>query len=77
MRPSAVGPTELKPARLPARLTAATETTRTPSAGAPNVFWNGSGPWLPAELTTTMPRAAARAAARVVTAVSPFMSCAV
>ena len=47
--------------------------TSLPSLGATNVFRSARKPPLPTEFTTTTPRAAAIVAARVVTAVSPFM----
>src|SRR5688500_1081910 len=69
MRPSALGPTELKEARAPLKATAPTATTRWPSDGAPRVLCEGWAPSLPAELTTTIPRSAARSAALVLMAV--------
>src|SRR4029453_3870403 len=60
MRPSAEGPTELKLARAPDEVTAPPARTRRPSAGAPSVLCNVLGPALPAEITTTTPRSAAR-----------------
>ena len=72
---SVVGPTELKVARTPSVSTAPTVITLSPSAGPMSVLWVGSKPLLPAEFTTTMPRPAARSAARVITIVLPSMSC--
>ena len=72
--PSALGPTELKDARVPVGPTAATASTCGPSAGAPSVLWVASKPELPAEFTTATPRSAAISAARVLIAVWPFMS---
>src|ERR671937_658649 len=69
IRPSAVGPTELKLARVPSVATAPIASTRIPSAGAPSVLWSARNPPLPAEFTTTTPRSAAIAATRVVIAV--------
>ena len=77
MRPSAVGPTELKGARVPDDVTAPAVRTSRPSAGAPSVLCSVLGPALPAEFTTTTPRSPARSAARVEIAVCPFMSSAV
>ena len=69
-----VGPTELKLLRVPEDVTAPTVSTLSPSAGTPSVLW-AELPLLPAEFTTTMPRATAASAARVMTVVLPFMSC--
>ncbi len=72
MRPSEVGPRELKPATLPSESVAPTATISWASAGVSSVA--DEGPLLPTATTTSVPRAAALSAATVVTATSP-LSC--
>jgi len=73
MRPSEVGPRELKLATMPSASTAPTASTLSPSAGA-EMYCQMSLPSLPAATTTTTPLPAARSAARVMGAVLPSMS---
>ena len=73
MRPSAVGPTDEKPARSPVGVTAPTVITESPSAGAVMNI-QSEVPSLPALATTTTPSDAARSAARVNGVVSPSRS---
>ena len=73
MRPSAVGPRELKPTTRRSESVAPIARAESASAGVPRV--RGCGPSFPTEMTTSVPRCAALSAAMVVTATSPF-SCA-